>query len=50
MGNTKPKLTLSQETLRILVQAKPANVVNHPDSTFPWCPTGTGVNAGQRQD
>lgn len=48
MGNTKPKLALSQETLRILVQEKPAKVLSNSVSTFPWCPTFPTGNVGQR--
>jgi len=44
MKNTKQKLSLSQETLRILVQEKPAKSNNIIISTLPICPTGAGVN------
>lgn len=42
MKSTKQKLALSQETLRILVQEKPATLPSNPASTFPWCPTTSG--------
>lgn len=48
MKNTQPKLTLSQETLRILVDKKPAKSGNNPVSTHPMCPLGAGASGRLR--
>jgi hypothetical protein len=47
-SNNPPKLTLSQETLRLLVTNKPGQYAVNNVTTFPWCPTGAGPNGGQR--
>lgn len=48
MQNTQQKLTLSRETLRILVHEKPAKPGNNQITTHPYCPMGAGTNGRVR--
>ena len=42
MNNTKKKLSLTQETVRIMTQNQDQPLI----TTMPWCPTGLNAPVG----